>query len=76
MTLNMLTADKETCCTDPSGPSALDSAVTNISITELRQLGLAHLAAGDRNGDGWLNLDDLFGPFINTLPKISRKGGR
>jgi len=32
---------------------------TRISIKELRRMGLGELAAGDLNGDGWLDQHDL-----------------
>ena len=76
VTLNMMTTDKETCCPDPNVPPAIDTAVTSISIRDLRLLGLAHLVVADRNGDGFLDLADVTGPFVNAAPKIPRKGGR
>ena len=32
---------------------------TEVSVRELRQMGLGELAVGDLNNDGWLDLDDM-----------------
>ncbi|MEY4118905.1 MAG: hypothetical protein RLZZ116_2233 [Planctomycetota bacterium] len=35
------------------------SAVTRVSVKELRRQGLGHLSAADMNGDGWVDLRDI-----------------
>jgi hypothetical protein len=47
--------------------------VTRISIVELGQRGLAQLAAGDLNGDGWLDLKDLEAFKQGVRPQPMRK---
>ena len=36
-----------------------DGPLTEISVEELRDLGLGHLSVGDLNGDGWLDMEDV-----------------
>jgi hypothetical protein len=64
--LNILKAYEPACCEDD--PAVLSTAVNQaqsgrpvmrISIAELGQRGLAELAAGDLDGDGWLDLKDV-----------------
>lgn len=71
---NILQTDKITCCPGNTNIAAiLAGATMEISVKELRLRGLGHLAAGDTNGDGWLNIADLFGPVVNTLVRPKRR---
>ncbi len=58
--INFLQASDTVCCQG----SAMGGGVSEISVAELYVLGLGQLAAGDLNGDGWLNELDLVA-FIN-----------
>jgi len=75
VTLNFLSSDKESCCSSSSAvlASAVETAVLEISVEELRRQGFEHPAAGDTNGDGLLNLADMTGPVVNA-PMTSKRG--
>jgi hypothetical protein len=73
---NFLTSAKDCCC----GPqaSSLPPALTEVTIDELRQMGLGDLAVADLNGDGVLNADDMDAFLQGVRPAKShdRKGGK
>jgi hypothetical protein len=53
---NFLVSSKECCC----GPeTASVNAVTEVSVSQLRAMGMAELSSADLNGDGLLNLADM-----------------
>jgi hypothetical protein len=54
---NFLTSSKNSCCQGDA--ASAPTPITEISVDELRQLGLGDLAAGDLNGDGLLNAQDM-----------------
>ncbi|MCH9002375.1 MAG: hypothetical protein IIC02_07355 [Planctomycetes bacterium] len=71
---NFLETDKETCCPSSTNTAAiLAGAITEISVKELRRRGLGHYAAGDINGDGWLNMADFYGPVVNAPVRSKRR---
>jgi hypothetical protein len=55
--MNFLMHAKDSCCPDPA--AAAPVAVTEISVKELRRMGLGELSAADLNGDGLLNMADM-----------------
>jgi hypothetical protein len=54
---NFLTTAK-ICCGEELPADGI-TPITEISVRELREMGLGDLAAGDVNGDGLLNVDDM-----------------
>lgn len=71
---NFLVSSKNCCC----GPqTAGANAVTEISVAQLRAMGLGDLAAGDINNDGVLNLADMgaFEQGVRPTTKTPSKGG-
>jgi len=53
---NFLTSSKQCCC----GPQTAGvNPVTEISVAQLRAMGLGDLAVADLNGDGMLNMADM-----------------
>ena len=72
--MNYLMTDKETCCPEASA-SERAAPVTEISIRELRQMGLGHLGVADTNHDGILNAQDFAHP-MPTPPKRMGNGRR
>jgi hypothetical protein len=62
ISMNFLKTAKVCCDPDGDGPGTGVSSVegiTEISVRELREMGLGDLAAGDLNGDGILNVEDM-----------------
>ncbi|MBU0717262.1 MAG: hypothetical protein KJ749_03360 [Planctomycetes bacterium] len=56
---NFMSTDKGSCC--PSDATAsIAEAATAVTIKELREMGLGHLAVADVNEDGVLSIDDVF----------------
>jgi hypothetical protein len=74
VSMNFLTSAKECCC-GPQGASA--TAITEISVAQLRAMGLADLISADLNGDGMLNLADMaaFDQGVRPATKAPAKGG-
>ncbi|MHC4697660.1 MAG: hypothetical protein ACYTFA_13060 [Planctomycetota bacterium] len=54
--MNFLKASKITCC---DKPEAASTPLTEISVKDMRQMGLGDLIIADLNGDGLLNMDDM-----------------
>ena len=57
LTENFLADSKLGCCEEPG--SVVYTPVLDISVKELRALGMGYMAAGDLNHDGRLNTDDM-----------------
>jgi hypothetical protein len=60
ITTNFLATSEPNCCGQPgiAGDEG-ETPVISISVAELQSMGLGHLAAGDVNGDGWLDPLDM-----------------
>jgi hypothetical protein len=52
---NFMKSSKQCCC----GPQTASTGLTEISVSELRALGMGDLAVADLNGDGLVNMDDM-----------------
>jgi hypothetical protein len=71
---NFLVSSKECCC----GPQTAGvNAITEISVAQLRALGLNDLVVADLNGDGLLNLADMaaFDQGVRPTKSTPTKGG-
>jgi len=69
---NFLKSHEANCCGQP-GFRDDASAITRISVDELFAQGLGELAAGDFNGDGWLDEEDMVA-FANGTGPVVRTG--
>jgi len=73
---NFLKSAKDCCC----GPQAasLPPALTEVSVDELRQMGLDDLIVADLNGDSLVNADDMdaFAQGVRPAKSHDRKGGK
>lgn len=71
---NFLLGHEANCCGAGSVASHADAPIDRISVRELHRRGLGEYAAGDLNGDGWLDLLDIeaFVSGVRPVPvKIS-----
>jgi hypothetical protein len=73
--INFLEDDKNSCCPD-SPASAPVQGVTEISVKDLRQMGLGDLAVADLNDDGLVNMTDMASYLEGARPKAAVKGER
>jgi hypothetical protein len=69
ISINFLRGHQANCCGQP-GFGDGGSPVHEISIAQLQKLGLGSYAAGDVNGDGLLNLDDVAAVFAGNVPQV------
>ncbi|RME40654.1 MAG: hypothetical protein D6788_02880 [Planctomycetota bacterium] len=69
---NFLSMSKNACC--PSGVAGQPVARTEVSVRELREMGLGELAVADLNGDGLVNMDDIQA-FMNGERPATKKPG-
>ena len=67
---NFLTSSKDCCCGPAAGTTV---GRTEISVRELREMGLGDLAVGDVNRDGLLNMDDVNAFQAGDLHKKPRE---
>jgi hypothetical protein len=76
VSMNFLTSSKQCCC-GPEGGAAGVNAITEISVAQLRALGLGDLVVADLNGDGLLNLADMaaFDQGVRPTKSTPTKGG-
>jgi len=56
---NFLVSSKECCCGPQTGAILPANPITEISVEQLRQMGLGDLAVADLNGDGLVNATDM-----------------
>lgn len=72
---NFLVSAKE-CCGAASLPASVQGR-TEVSVSELRQMGMGNLQVADLNGDGLLNVDDMSAFMQGVRPGTkSTKGTR
>jgi hypothetical protein len=73
---NFLVSSKDCCC----GPQAAGEplALSEVSVDELRQMGLDDLVVADLNADGVVNGDDMeaFSQGVRPTKSHDRKGGK
>jgi len=74
--VNFLEHDKDLCCPDDGGAAPLPQAITEISVKDLREMGLGDLAIGDLNGDGILNAEDMAAYLAGARPAGGAKTER
>jgi len=66
--INFMKGHEANCCGQPGADEPSD-AVTRISRAALTALGLAELAAGDLNGDDWLDVQDIAAFLSGVRPQ-------
>ncbi len=71
--MNFLEGSKNSCC--PDAAAAEETPITEVSIKELRVMGLAELVVADLNGDGLLNVDDLNAYQQGQGPSVRKRRG-
>ena len=64
---NFLMASKEVCCPAPVSAGA-PTAITEVSVKELRLSGNGELSVADLNGDGLVNVDDMVAYEQGVVP--------
>ena len=57
--INFLMSHEANCCGALGRPEGGDGPVREISVADLRAMGMSALSAGDLNGDGWLDESDI-----------------
>jgi hypothetical protein len=70
---NFLAHSKDACC--PEGGTAAPLARTEVSVRDLREMGMGELAGADLNGDGLVNMDDVQA-FLDGARPTKTKGSR
>jgi hypothetical protein len=64
--MNFLASSKDACC--PDAAAKVYTGRTEVSVRELRQMGLGELSVGDLNKDGLLNMDDMSAFMAGQVP--------
>lgn len=72
--MNFLASSKDACC--PGSVSGNWTARTEVSVRELRQMGLGDLSVADLNQDGLVNVDDMSAFMAGQIPtsKVPARG--
>jgi hypothetical protein len=65
VSMNFLESSKDACC---GATAARTPARTEISVRELRQMGMADLTVADLNQDGLVNMDDMSAFMAGEVP--------
>lgn len=73
--INFLAHDKNDCCHEGVASDELEG-ITEISVKELREMGMADLAIADLNNDGLVNTADMTAYLQGARPKAAGKGTR
>jgi len=74
---NFLASSKDCCCVGDGASAA--TPLTEVSVDELRQMGMGELAVADLNGDGLVNAQDMDAFMQGARPTKTpndRKGGK
>jgi len=72
--INFLANDKSDCC-HPGSAGADEVGRTEISVKDLREMGLPELAIADLNNDGLVNTDDMAAFVQGARPKAGKVNG-
>jgi len=72
--INFLANDKDDCCHNGSA-GADEVGRTEISVKDLREMGLPELAIADLNNDGLVNTDDMAAFVQGARPKAGKVNG-
>lgn len=76
VSMNFLESSKDCCC-PASGSTGNTNPRTEVTVRELREMGLTSLISADLNGDGVVNLDDMAAFLNGEVPvKKVRTSGR
>jgi hypothetical protein len=59
VSMNFLAESKDCCCPGDQDPAAAPVALTEVSVRDLRTMGMSDLAVADLNGDGLVNMEDM-----------------
>lgn len=71
--INFLSESEANCCGMAGRPGeGADGPVREISVQQLRQMGMGELQAGDLNHDGWLDSDDVVEFLNGARPRVIR----
>jgi hypothetical protein len=73
--INFLDDDKNSCCPD-HGASSPVVGLTEVSVKDLRTMGLGELVIADLNNDGMVNTEDMAAYLAGARPKGAAKGQR
>jgi hypothetical protein len=68
--INFLANDKDDCCHDPSASEPVGR--TEVTVKQLREMGLESLVIADLNGDGLVNTDDMAAFVQGARPKADK----
>jgi hypothetical protein len=70
--MNFMAVSKDACCPDKDGHTSAPVGLTEISVAQLRQMGLGELVVADLNGDGLVNVADM-SAFMNGQEPNKKK---
>jgi hypothetical protein len=70
--INFQEDDKNACC--PEGSAGAAPGRTEVSVKDLREMGLGDLAIADLNNDGIVNTDDMASFVQGVRPKTDKAG--
>jgi hypothetical protein len=70
--MNFLEGSKDSCCPDKDGHTSAPEGLEEISVSQLRQMGLGELVVADLNGDGLVNVADM-AAFMNGQEPAKKK---
>lgn len=73
--INFLEDDKNICCPGHTGSDAVQG-LTEVSVKDLREMGLEDLVIADLNNDGLLSVDDMAAFLQGARPKAAGKVNR
>jgi len=77
--INFLLGHEDNCCAQPGfrgGDGGTRGPVVRIALGELAKLGWNDLAAGDLNGDGWLDQQDVAAFMMGARPALPQSETR